>query len=165
MAHVSARHLGPADISTPFGQTARVAWRLVELSSARLGDVEERANAILAVIIGGMLAIWATIASFDPGATRAIVYVAWAIVVVSVFVHGVTVLPRRRHRLSRPLEPGCVFNRGRPLTLSEECEIACSLWAAIDGETRRAVRGIRWAVALNLLALALIGSAYLVELI
>ena len=165
MADMSARHLGVADVSAPFGQTAKVAWTLVELSSARLTDVEERSNAILAVIIGGMLAIWATITTFEPGATRAIVYVAWAIVVVSVFVHGVTVLPRRRHRLSRPLEPGCVFNHGRPLTLSEECELACNLWTAIDGETRRAIRGIRWAIALNLLALALIGCAYVVELV
>jgi hypothetical protein len=66
MAAVSTRHLGLADVSAPFGQTAKVAWSLVELSSARLADVEERANAILAVIIGGMLAIWATIANFDP---------------------------------------------------------------------------------------------------
>lgn len=43
-------------------------------------------------------------------------------------------------------------------------ELACNLWAAIDGETRRVIRGIRWAVGLNLLALGLIGSAYLFEL-
>lgn len=161
---MAARHLDLAEVSAPFGQTAKVAWRLVELSSARLADVEERANAILAVILGGLVAIWATITNFEPGATRALVYAAWAIVVVSVFVHGVTVLPRRRHRLSHPLEPGCVFNHGRPLTFWEECELACNLWTAIDGETRRAIRGIRWAVGLNLLALALIGSAYLIEL-
>src|SRR5207249_8785128 len=90
------------------------------VSQGHLATLEERASALLAVIIAGMIAIWATIHGFDPGATRTVVYVAWGIVVLSVFIHGRIILPRREHALAPMLAPGHAFAEGKPIRLSDE---------------------------------------------
>jgi hypothetical protein len=146
-----------------FRDTLRAAWALVHLSQAHLATLEARASTLLEVIIAGMIATWATIHNFDPGATRTVVYVAWGIVVLSVFIHGWIVLPRREHALAPMLAPGHVFAEGKPIELSDECELAVVLSAGIRSETERLQRGMRWSVGLNLLALTLIACAYLVE--
>jgi hypothetical protein len=156
---------GARDRAQDFNQTVKVAWTLIHLARVQLADIEERANAVLAVIIAAMLAIWATINDFDPGPTRAAVYAGWGIVVLSVFIHGVSIFPRQEHALARFLQPGFPFTSRKALSIWDQCELACLVSAGIDREARRLRRSIRWSIGLNLLALGVIAGAYVAETI
>ena len=156
---------GAAAERAEMADTLKVAWMLVYLARAHMSSLEDRATAILAIIVGGMVAIWATAKDFAPGASRGLDYAALAVVIVSIFVAGTWLLPRRNHALARAraLSPGLLFGSGDAMQLREEVDLATWLSTRIEDETNRLRHCIHVAVGLNLLALALVASAYLVE--
>jgi hypothetical protein len=71
-----------AAIPTESTSASEVAWRLVYLSRAHLTSLEATALAVLAIIVGGMVAVWTAIHEFESGVPRSLCYAAWAILVV-----------------------------------------------------------------------------------
>ena len=140
-----------------------MAWRLLDVSRASVRSLEESTTRVGATQTAGLIALWTQLHTFDDRLAEALVWAAWAILVVSLLVLARLVAPRRLARFWGGVPGRDVLDAGRPMTLEEEVALVRELTTTITGQERRLRTGLTLAIALAALALVAAAAAYVLE--
>lgn len=144
--------------------TMRVAWELIAMLRANLLSLEERATRVVPAEMAGLIALWTQLYTFDRRAAIVLVWAAWAMLIVAIFVLARVVMPSKLEQFWDSLvPPELVLADLKPLGLDEEAGIAAEISTAIHDQIETLRRRFRLAVALSGLALVLVSVAYVIE--
>jgi hypothetical protein len=141
----------------------RVAWSLLDFSREYLATLEEGATRVVAAQVAGLIALWAALHDFDPGAPRGLAWGAWAALLLSISWLGRLVTPRRLAHFWGRLPLRDVLATNEELTERSEAQLLRSLAEAVREQTDRLHAGLRASIALGISALALAAIGYIID--
>jgi hypothetical protein len=133
----------------------RVPWGLVHALQEAVSTLEAQAMGVAAIQLAGLISIWTQLYTFDEALGVALVWTAWAMLVVAVAVMASLVVPR-------PLATGWrrVLEKAR---CEDEAELRAEIFQACCRRVLRLHRGLQATIPLSAIALVLIAVAYIVE--
>jgi hypothetical protein len=133
------------------------AWEFVHFLSSHLASLETRAAIIMPAQVAALIAVWTQFFTFEENVPHALVWAAWATLVLALVEAAWLITPNRLGRLSlvgygldaRP-------DAGR-------AEIVEEVSAIVQERVRRLHVGLRISVGLTVAALGLVVLAYVVD--
>jgi hypothetical protein len=142
--------------------SVRVAWQLIGLQQSGISTLETRVSVIAAGELGGLVALWTQLSSFHGGA-RALGWIAWAVLVLSIVLLAEMLAPRGLGRFATPVLPEDVLDPANPLDAAGERRLVAVIGASLAEHTIRVGRRLQVSVLLSIVALAFTTIAYVVE--
>jgi hypothetical protein len=132
---------------------------LLQLSVRSLEDSGTR---VIAGQVAGVIALWTQLYTFEESVPKALAWLAWAALIVSIIVLGLRVMPRRLSVFWKQLDfSGAMW--AEPFEQEDEERILTELSGALRLQRERLQRAVRAAVMLGLAGLGLAAVAYAVD--
>jgi hypothetical protein len=132
---------------------------LLQLSVRSLEDSGTR---VVAGQVAGVIALWTQLYTFEESVPKALAWLAWAAVLVSIIVLGVRIMPRRLSVFWRQLDVGSAIF-AEAFDEDAEEKILDELSAALRSQRDRLQRAVRTSIMLGLAGLGLAAIAYAVD--
>jgi hypothetical protein len=139
-----------------------VAWELLHLLQLSIRSLEDTATRVLAAQVAGLIALWTQLSTFEEAVPKALAWLAWATLIGSIGLLGMSITPRRLAAFWKRLD----LSHGicaESLDESDEAKIIDDLSTALRAQRDRIQRAIRVSTALGLAGLGLVALAYVVD--
>ena len=131
--------------------TIVAAWNLLNQARASFTSLETRAAIIAPSVVGGLIAVWTQLDTFDSGLTRSLVWASWGVLVGALALLATLIAPQRA--LHSSIAPA----------YDDELVYVTGMLRSLQSHTRRLHVALELSVGLSMLGLALIVVAYVVE--
>lgn len=133
------------------------AWEFVHFLTAHLGSLETRAAILMPAQVAALIALWTQLYTFEETVPHALVWTAWAALVLALVEAAWLITPNRLYRSSL-VAHGLDARPG-----ASRADIVAEVSEIVQERVRRLHAGLRVSVGLTLLSLALVIVAYALD--
>lgn len=144
-------------------RAVEVAWRLLDVSREHVRTLEDSVTRVAAAQIGGLIALWTQLYTFDAVLTRGLAYAALALLITSMLLLAWLATPQRLTRFWDSVPTHDLLIRGQELSLDDEVELVAEVRDSLVRQIVRLRRGLRASVALAATALLMTLVAYAID--
>ena len=147
MGQAAELETGLAEREAALIETNRVGWHLLHFMRDGLTSLEEQATRVVAAHIAGLIAIWTQLGSFESGLPSALIWAAWASLLLAIGRLATLVTPRRLTRFWASLPVKGALQNSESIDTSAESKLIIDLTEAAERQMNRVRQGLGQSIA------------------